>query len=156
MSSGEGRAWSEARRSGWLTDDVVLRAERSQLDAVPVDPEALNHDVLDVHRRSVCGVALQHARPGGEGAAGERAPKVRRRAGYERRAATVHLFRHRACSVSAAVLCVRALRPRVKRTDFVAWRFIAPRTGYQSQAPLNLSGWSLEMSQAVALHNALA
>lgn len=68
MSSSEGCAWSEAGRIGWLTDDVVLRAERSQLDPVPVDPEALNHNVLDVHRRSVYGVALQHARPGGEGA----------------------------------------------------------------------------------------
>ena len=31
------------------TDDVVLRTERVQLDAVPVDPEALDHNVLDVH-----------------------------------------------------------------------------------------------------------
>ena len=67
VSSGVGCEWSGARWVGWLTDDVVLWAQRSQLDPVPVDPEAFDHDILDVHRRcTVCGEALQHATPGGE------------------------------------------------------------------------------------------
>ena len=86
---------------------------------------------------------------------GERAPKVRRRAGYERRAATVHLFRHRARSVWAAVL-VRALRAQGEKNGRRCLAVYRPADGiFQSLAPLNLSGWSLEMSQAVALHNAL-
>ena len=68
VSTGEGCAWSGARWPGWLTDDVVLWAQRSQLNPVPVHPEAFDHDMLDVHRRcSICGVALQHATPGGKG-----------------------------------------------------------------------------------------
>ena len=53
VSSGQGCAWSGARWAGWLTDNVVLRAKRRQLDPVTVDAETLDHDVLDVHRRSV-------------------------------------------------------------------------------------------------------